>query len=175
MTSEELLQIFYSGFDGGPNWMVLDELELLINDNAILVTKKAVSTISEYKKYLDNERLIADGLGPQGKGHMALKMIGGKFLERKGLMSKYESYFLGLHPDVSDFTHTVIIECGTTDPSGVLIFLEDGGVEWVGVIPYPAEGEEKIFLHKFIKTRLFDKYLESKVNRLRENFRKAQR
>lgn len=173
MTSNELLQIFYSGYDVGPNWMVLDDLEALIGEGAISVGKKKLTTVDEYRRYLDDESVFAEGPGPQGKGHAALKEIGAKFLVDNGFSPTFEVYFNGLHPDIMDKAKKVIIECGTTDPASVLIFFEDSNVSWVGVIPYPLEGEKEIYLYKFSKRPGFSKYAEIKLTRLRNAFAKT--
>ena len=173
MNSDKLLEIFYSGYDVGPNWMVIDDLQALIREGAVSVEKERLATVEEYKRYLDDESIFAEGPGPQAKGHVALKELGAEFLRKNRFNPIFEVYFNGLHPDIMDKSRKVIIECGTTDPASVLIFFEDSNVPWVGVIPYPADDENEIYLYKFLKEPGFSKYLELKLKRLRDAFAKT--
>lgn len=66
----------------------------------------------------------------------------------------------------------IVIECGTTDPAGVLIFLSDKNISFVGVLPYPHD-DENLILHKFSRWENFWDYKDWQLSKLRRDFRKA--
>ena len=94
-TSEELKNIFYSGFPQGASWDVLDELVVAIYNDAVLYKKIVIAPAESYHKIQDAITVV-EGLGPQEKGHMALKKIAEQWLmsqRRNGIL--FESEFDG--------------------------------------------------------------------------------
>ena len=175
MTPEDLQNIFYSGFPAATSWDVLDALFIAIDRGAVvyrseyLINKEAYCTIC-------NDVAVIDGLGPQTKGHMALKHVAAEYLHKThnvGVLS--ETYFVGLHPDVRSVDGRYVIECGTTDPSCVVIFLDDARVAWVGNIPYPFAGENHLTLHLFARGPDYEKWRQESVSKNRAAFEKYHR
>lgn len=174
INSELLKDIFYSGFDATCNWQILDELEILIHEGAVNYGQEKISFKDNYLKILDQIRVV-DGLGPQGKGHMALKGIAENYLEKLGKRVFFEFYLMGLHPDVVSDDKKIVIECGTTDPAGVLILLSDPNISFIGVLPYPDESNKNLVLHRFSRGQNFLDYKNWKLAKLRETFRKTKK
>ncbi|MCX6791937.1 MAG: hypothetical protein NT149_02775 [Candidatus Gottesmanbacteria bacterium] len=174
-TSEELKNIFYSGFPQGASWDVLDELAVAIYNGALIYKKTTIASTEIYQKTQDTVMVI-EGLGPQEKGHMALKKIA-----KQWLMSQrqndvlFESEFDGLHPDVRTSDGRFIIECGTTDPSCVRIFLNDERVVWIGNLPYPFYEEKNLELHMFSRGSKYETWQEEKLQVSRQTFQRFHR
>lgn len=174
-TSEEIKNIFYSGFPQGVSWDVIDELAVAIYNGAVLYTKTAIASPKIYHTAQD-EITVMEGLGPQEKGHMALKKIA-----KQWLMSQrendilFESEFDGLHPDVRTRDGRFIIECGTTDPSCVQIFLHDERVVWIGNLPYPFYEEKNLELHMFSRGPKYTTWQEEKLQVSRQTFQRFHR
>lgn len=173
INSEELKNIFYFGFNKACDWQLLDELEVLIQEGAINYSRKTISSKDNYFKILDKIKVI-DGLGPQGKGHMALKEITRDYLERLGKKALSEFQILGMHPDVISSDKKIAIECGITDPGGILILLSNQNILFVGVLPYPGD-DNNLFLHKFSRGANFLDYKNWKLSKLREVFRQTEK
>ncbi len=174
-TSEELKNVFYSGYPQGASWDVIDELAVAIYKGAVMYKKIAVASSETYHKTQDAVTLI-EGLGPQEKGHMALKEIAKQWLwkqHQKDVL--FESYFDGLHPDVRTRDGRFIIECGTTDPSCVQIFLNDDQVCWIGNLSYPFYEEKNLELHMFSRGSKYITWQEEKLQVSRETFQRFHR
>ncbi len=174
MKAEDLKHIFYSGYDVSPDWEILDELSTLISDGVIFYKKKEVYLKKNYYDLIDQVKII-EGLGSQGKGHMALKEIAKEFLLNLKLKSKAERYFLGVYPDVLSQDLSWVVECGNTKPSSILPFLKDKRIRNIGVLPYPYEGEERLTLHVFSRGKNFDKLVAAKTTGLRAVFKEFHR
>lgn len=175
MDSEWFKNIFYSGFAASPVWQVLDELTVAIHNGAIQYFILYVTSVDDYHKIRESINYI-EGLGPQGKGHMALKKIAQAWLKSQyGCDSIFESYFIGLHPDVCSRDNRFVVECGTTDPSCVSIYLDNENVQWVGNIPYPYAEETDIFLHAFRRGPKYISWHQEKVSKNRAVFEKYHR
>ena len=169
-TSEELKDIFYSGFPAGVSWQALDDIAIAIYNQALLYKKIAIAPIESYHEIQDTVTNI-EGLGPQEKGHMALKEIAKQWLisqRQKDIL--FEAEFDGLHPDVRTRDGRFIIECGTTDPSGVQIFLLDERVVWIGNLPYPFYEEKNLELHMFSRGPEYATWQEKKLQDSRQTF-----
>jgi len=174
-TAENLKDIFYSGYPAAASWQVLDELALAIRNYSIRYER--IQLVPKQTYYTLRDAVVGiDGLGPQEKGHMALKDIGRQWLsEQCHIDAREESYFMGLHPDVLSEDIHFVIECGTTDPSCVWIFLNNDNVEWIGNIPYPFDEESYLWLHQFQRGPNFQKYQSEKLQTVRDTFRKFHR
>ncbi len=172
--SEILRGIFYSGFDALCDWQTLDELEVLIKEGAINYDKERAFLKDDYFKALDRIK-VTDGLGPQGKGHMALKEIAKNYLEELNKKALFEFHLVGMHPDVVADDRTMIIECGNTDPAGVLILLAEKNISFVGVLPYPSNEDKNLVLHKFSRGLNFLDYKDWKLSKLRKTFRRTKK
>lgn len=170
ISSEKLKNIFYSGFDGACEWQLLDELETLIWENVINYDREIISSKNKYSKALDKIK-VTDGLGHQEKGHMALKEIAKNHLEELCKEARFEFQVLGMHPDVVSKDGKIAIECGTTDPGGILTLLSNQNISFVGILPYPGD-DKTLFLHKFSRGKRFSDYKDWKLSKLRESFRK---
>jgi hypothetical protein len=174
-TSEELKNIFYSGYPQGASWDTIDELVVAIYNGAVVYKKIEVAPTKLYHKTQDAIVAI-EGLGPQEKGHMALKELAKQWLEKQYQTEiMMESYFDGLHPDVRTRDGRFIIECGTTDPSCVQIFLNDDRVEWIGNIPYPFYKEKNLILHVFSRGSQYATWQAGKIQISRQTFVKYHR
>lgn len=171
ITSEDLKNVFYSGYDVFSDWQLLDELENLIQEKAIDYVKGKISSKKDYFESIDQVKVI-EGLGPQGKGHMALKEIAKRYLEKQGKKAFSEISFLGTHPDVVSGDKKMIIQCGTTNPSCILNLLTSQDVSFVGILPYPND-KQHLILHKFSRGKNFRKWQNWKWAKLRKIFRKA--
>lgn len=175
MTSEELQNIFYSGFPAATSWDVLDGLLIALDRDAVVSRSEVMITKDAYRVICDSIVAI-DGLGPQEKGHMALKQIATDYLYKTYHVDALtEAYFAGLHPDVRSTDGRYIIECGTTDPSCVSIFLDDPQVMWVGNIPYPFADETHLALHIFSRGDRYNQWREETVSKNRAVFEKYHR
>jgi hypothetical protein len=170
INSEELKNIFYSGFSGACDWQLLDELEVLISEGVINYSKEIISSKDSYHKILDEVKVI-EGLGPQEKGHMALKQLVKSYLERRGKEVLSEFQILGMHPDLISSDKKIAIECGTTDPGGILILLSNQNILFVGVLPYPGDSKN-LLLYKFSRGHNFFDYKDWKLTKLRKSFQK---
>lgn len=175
MTSEELQNIFYSGFPAATSWDVLDTLLIAIDRGVVTYRSEPMITKDAYRAICDSIVAI-DGLGPQGKGHMALKQIAGDYLYKTYHVSVLdETYFAGLHPDVRSEDGQYVIECGTTDPSCVAIYLDDSRVVWVGNISYPFADETHLVLHVFSRGDQYKQWRQETVSKNRAVFEKYHR
>ena len=125
---------------------------------------------------MHNAIAVVDGLGPQEKGHMALKELAVRWLWKTyNVKAVCESYFVGLHPDVLSDDCRFVIECGTTDPSCVQIFLNDPRVVWTENIPYPFSDDACLTLHIFGRGPNYEAWQQEKVNDMRNAFQKYHR
>lgn len=175
MTSEELQNIFYSGYPAATAWDVLDGFLIAIERGAVIYRSEPVITKEAYRVICDSVISI-DGLGPQTKGHMALKQIATDYLYKTHhIATLSETYFAGLHPDARSADGRYIIECGTTDPSCVSIFLDDPHVVWVGNIPYPFADETHLVLHIFSRGDFYNQWRQKTVSKNRAVFEKYHR
>lgn len=175
ITSVDLQNIFYSGFPASTSWQTLDDLFLAIDCDAILYSSERLAPKEKYYR-VQNSVLGTEGLGLQEKGHMALKKIAQAWLRsRFGTESLFESYFLGLHPDVSSKDYRFVVECGTTDPSCISIYLDNENVEWVGNIPYPYYEETDIWIHIFRRGHSYMNWRQEKLSFSRQTFKKFHR
>lgn len=113
MTSEELQNIFYSGYPAATAWDVLDGLLIAIERGVVVYRSELMITKEAYGA-ICNSVVSIEGLGSQGKGHMALKQIARDYLYKTYTIDALsETYFVGLHPDVRSPDGRYIIECGT--------------------------------------------------------------
>lgn len=174
METEDLNHIFYSGYSASPEWELLDELSFLIKNGVLCCRQKNIYSKKVYYDLVDQVK-STEGLGPQEKGHMALKKIAQSFLAELGLKSDAERSFLGTHPDVLSRDFSWVVECGTTDPGSVIFFLRDSRVKDVGLLPYPYEGESQLTLYVFSRGKNFDQYVAAKTGRLKAVFNKFHR
>lgn len=175
MNSEELQNIFYSGFPAATSWDVLDTLLIAIDRGVVVYQSESITTKDAYRAICDSITAI-DGLGPQGKGHMALKQIAKGYLYRTYHVSALnETYFASLHPDVRSEDGQYVIECGTTDPSCVTIYLDDPRVMWMGNITYPFAEDPHLVLHIFSRGNLYTLWREESVSKNRTAFEKYHR
>lgn len=169
---DDLKDVFYSGYSGAISWDCIDELYIAIHKKELMYARYVVTSIDRYHELIDSE-MITEGPGPQKAGHMALKTIAKEWLNfQYGTIAKSETYFAGLHPDVISTDRRYVIECGTTDPGCIRIYLAQATVLWAGNIPYPFAEENSLTLHAFHRGPQFHNWQEDKVNRLREVFRK---
>jgi len=174
-TSEELKNIFYSGFPAATSWDVLDELAIAIDNGAVRYEKSVIASVEAYHEIQDTIA-VTEGLGPQEKGHMALKKLGKQWLIHQGQSYVlFESEFGGLHPDIRTRDGRFIIECGTTDPSCVRIFLNDDRVIWIGNVPYPFYEEKNLMLHMFLRGTGYNSWQEEKLRFSRDTFQRFHR
>lgn len=171
MKAENLKHIFYSGYNASPEWEILDELSFLIKNGALFYGEKKIYLKKSYHDLVDRIK-ITEGMGPQEKGHMALKKIAQQFLAKQGLESGAERSFLGAHPDILAKDFSWAIECGTTTPASVLLFLQDEKIRNVGILPYPYENEDRLTLHIFSRGKNFDQHVIAKKVKLRAVFEK---
>ncbi len=175
MDSEDLKDIFYSGYSTGPNWQILDELYVAITQGNIVYESIVVASKLHYDEEVDRS-LVPEGPGPQMRSHMALKALAGSWLQaHKQKPVLYEAYLLGLHPDVRTQDGMYIIECGTTDPSCVLIYLDSPDTNWVGVLPYPFADDQELILQIFSKGSMYEQWRQKRLDILRSQFRKFHR
>jgi len=174
-TSEELKNIFYSGYPQGSSWDVIDELAVAIYNGAVIY-KNTVVASSETYHTIQDEVTVIEGLGPQEKGHMALKELAKQWFKKQHQEDiLFESYVDGLHPDVRTRDGRFIIECGTTDPSCVQIFLNDERVIWIGNLPYPFYEEKNLELHMFLRGPKYTTWQEEKLQNSRQQFQRFHR
>lgn len=175
LDAERLKDIFYSGFSASPVWQVLDELTVAIHNGALQYFTLYATSIDDYHKIRESIDHI-EGLGPQEKGHMALKNIAQSWLKSEfGSDVIFESYFVGLHPDVCSKDYRYVMECGTTDPSCITIYLDNEKVQWAGNIPYPYYGETDIWFHGFRRGPNYATWRQKTVSKNRAAFEKYHR
>jgi len=169
-TSEDLKNIFYCGYPQGTSWDVVDEIAVAIYKGSLLYKKIVIAPTTLYHQTQDRIAII-EGLGPQEKGHMALKELAKDWLKEYAQTEiLMESHFDGLHPDVRTRDGRFIIECGTTDPACVQIFLNDENVEWIGNLAYPFYGENNLALHTFSRGPGYATWQAEKVDASRQVF-----
>lgn len=72
MSPDDLQNIFYSGYPAATSWAILDEIFVGIDREALTYWSLDLVTKDAYRAICDSIVAI-DGLGPQEKGHMALK------------------------------------------------------------------------------------------------------
>lgn len=175
ITPEDLRDIFYSGFPAATSWQILDELFVALDHDALTYRKEQLALKDTF--YAVSGAIVAiDGLGPQEKGHMALKELAKHWLwQQYQVKAVCEAQFNGLHPDVRSVDNRFVIECGTTDPSCIQIFLNDNRVLWVANIPYPFSDDQQLMLHIFGRGSNYGVWQQEKVNNMREVFRKFHR
>lgn len=171
LKSELLKNIFYSGFFGPPEWLVLDEIKFGL-ENKILLLEKVNLVFNRINFNHAIEQIkTTDGIGgAQGKGHMTLKRFAVELMEQGHLVPKTERYFLGAHPDVISKDGAWIIECGTTNPSVVFLYLSSKKVDQVSILPYLFAEENKFTLYTFVRGQKFDNWQKNKHKDLRELF-----
>lgn len=174
MTSEELKNIFYSGYDAAPDWLILDELEFLLNKDGLCYKVEKICNVKEYKRLIGGVKAV-EGSGRQYKGHMALKIIAQQFLKQINKASFTERHFLGAHPDVISADKSLIIECGTTSPEVILLFLREPQVKRVAILPYSYTGEKKLRMHIFSRGPNFRKFMLLRVKKLKKVFESARK
>lgn len=175
LTCDDLRNIFYSGYPAATSWDILDELFLALDRDAITYRKEQLAPKNEF--YATTNAIVEiDGFGPQQKSHMALKEIAKRWLWKTyHVKAICETYFNGLHPDVRSDDNRFVIECGTTDPSCIEIFLNDARVVWVANIPYPFSDDSCLMLHIFGHGPNYAEWQEKKVNSMRDAFQKFHR
>ncbi len=148
ITLDDLKDVFYSGYPAAIAWDVIDELYIAIHEDVLTYKRYAVSSIDHYHHLVDSA-IIAEGLGPQEAGHMALKAVACEWLDKEyGTKADAEIYFAGLHPNIISSDRRYVIECGTTDPGCIVMYLSEPGVLLAGNIAYPFSEDtnvDKIF------------------------------
>ena len=105
------------------------DVTFLLNKKLLIIEKKQISTKEIYFKYIED---IESGKIPKidihggSINHLALKLIGNKYLEKIGLFdNKYELEFEGYFPDIITQNKKFIVECGNTNPDKVLNYFTD--------------------------------------------------
>lgn len=175
ITQDDLRNIFYSGYPAATSWDILDELFIALDRDAITYRTEQLVPKDEFYT-VSNLVAVIDGLGPQEKGHMALKEIAKRWLwKRYQVKAICETYFNGLHPDVCSADNRFVIECGTTDPSCIQIFLNDASVIWAANIPYPFSDDSYLMLHIFGRGPNYADWQQEKVDVTRSAFQKFHR
>lgn len=104
---------------------------------------------------------------------MVLKNFAAELMNKSQLISKQENNFMGAFPDVVSDDFSWIIECGTTDPSAILLYLKNEKVEKVSVLPYLFAEESRFVLYSFLRGKNFEKFQKIKKESLRSVFFKA--
>lgn len=171
LDSDKLYHIFYSGFSGPPAWLILDEIAFCLKNNILLLKKERLNfRKEEFQKLIEKIKVIDGPGGSQGKRHMVLKNLAKKLMKENQLTSKQESYFMGLHPDVISDDFSWIIECGTTDPSVILLYFQNKKIEKVSILPYLFAEENKFVLYSFLRAKNFEKFQKIKKENLKNVF-----
>ena len=104
---------------------------------------------------------------------MVLKNFAERLIKEKHLIHKQENYFMGLHPDVMGNDFSWIIECGTTDPSVLLLYFENKKVRKISILPYLFAEESKHVLYSFLRGKNFEKFQKIKKENLKKVFLEA--
>ncbi len=164
--TRNLQSIFYSGYEAVIDWMVVDEIEQCMQKGVLRCDEHPIASHADYMSAIVGVR-VADGLGPQGKGHMALKHLGQAWLTQLNKISDTEVRFAGLHPDIISLDGTMIIECGTTDANGVFFYFDRPNTQSVSILPYPNEQDAHLKLYTFYKTDKYDTYRRLRKDRIR--------
>jgi hypothetical protein len=82
--------------------------------------------------------------------HVALKILGNRYLETLQISSVYEHPFCGYYPDVLASDHSVIIECGhTANPEKLLHYFKQSDITRVIQVPYPDHEDTEIMGYEF--------------------------
>lgn len=165
-------EIFYSGFDGSVDWMILNEIILCIQNGIFRYQEDPIASHDDYTSTI-SKILGIDGPGPQGKGHMALKELSQQWLNKLEKESLTEVHFAGLHPDVLSGDETAVIECGTTDANCLFFYFDQPSVQSVSILPYPYELNENLILYTFYASDQYISYRKEWKNRLRQLVQKV--
>lgn len=173
---KNLLDVFYSGFQGLINYQTLDKLWEAIKAEAVSYQLVKIISVSEYTRQLSTREndfnRISSGIGGDEAGHRLLKLIAKEWLEKRGTPADYEANFSGGFVDVLSDDKQVIVECGTTEPDRVVYYLEDNRINRVCVLPYPAYGDRFLTLYIFVRGKNFPKARLKKYTNLSSSRKK---
>lgn len=124
------------------------DITFLLNKKLLLLEKKQISTKKIYFKYIEDinsEKISKIDIHGGSINHLALKLIGNKYLEKIGLLkNKYELEFEGYFPDIITQNKKIIVECGNTNPDKVFNYFKNNTVEKLIIIPYPNDTNQLI-------------------------------
>lgn len=170
----DLRDIFYSGFSGRIDYASLDGLWNALNSEVFLYESEEIVPVAVYYRRIDSKKLgVPSGIGGDGQGHRALKMVAKEWLADRGIRADYEVRFSGGFVDILSEDRRRVIECGNTSPDKVGSYLGDERVEIFSVLPYPFSEDKFLTIHSFTRGPNFLKESERKLNKLREVHRKA--
>ncbi len=176
-TFQELQNIFYSGaysFSGSLD--PISEFAFLIREGYMNLKTITIADKVEYLTLFENKNVIRRAFNAAGGGdaHIALKLSGGKYLEKStGRSVLYEHPFCGYFPDIMSADHSVIIECGhTQNPEKVFKYFQEGVKEFIQ-IPYTNETDTKITGYSFSPNEHLIEFLklleQTKLDETRKN------
>jgi|GEM_PF-3630124 len=172
ISPDKLVEIFHSGYPGSINWYAIDDIAAAIHRGILVYDSEPIVSVDAYRHAMESVT-VSEGLGPQERGHMALKACAARWCATVlGVSVLFESHYVGLHPDVRTVDGAHILECGTTDPSCVSIYLDYEPVEWVGNIAYPYADESNIVMHRFRRGEGYRAWRAEQTDRLRSVFQK---
>ncbi|HUV47313.1 MAG TPA: hypothetical protein VMW29_04210 [Candidatus Bathyarchaeia archaeon] len=171
--SNYLYNIFYSGFPGAGDWLVLDEIGCCLREKILLLKKdRLIFNREDFFGFVEEVK-ATDGLGNEEKKHMALKNLASRLLDKLNFTPRQENYFMGLHPDIISSDFSWVIECGTTDPSVVFWYLKSKDVEKVSILPYLFAKDKHFSLYNFLRGQNFNKFIKFKKEELKKVFFRA--
>jgi len=151
---QTIKDIFYSGSHSfRVDKQLIVNICFLLEKNLLSVKEEKFASVDIYHNYIED---IKDGKIPvidiEGGqiGHMALKLIGRDYLEKKGFKDiKFESEFEGYKPDVTTKDRKIIIECGSTNPDKIFHYFKNKNLEKVIAVPCPDSDDEDIYFYTF--------------------------
>lgn len=168
MERDDLISIFYSNYNAGIDYYIIDELIFLFDNNCLNYKKDVISNVEKFYKFIDkinSQEIKTFDIDGGGQRHLALKMIGIKYYENMYYNTLVENWFHGYRPDLlfkSQDGGVIIVECGDTNPVKIIEYFERPEVKKVIIISYPEEGEDSIYQHIFDKNKDMDDYLKIK-------------
>lgn len=152
-TLSKINDIFYSGgyaFTGNKESAI--EIAFLLDTGYLHLHSCDIAHMKEFRTVCNDHnslRLVDEASGGSFE-HIALKILGQRYLKSQSMESVYEHPFCGYYPDVLSTDHTYVIECGhTANPEKILHYFKQGNVECVIQIPYPDYNDKAIIGYAF--------------------------
>jgi len=166
MTKDELISIFYSNYNVNIDYNAIDEILFLMNEKCLRYESKIISNKGEFNHFIDkinSGEIKTYDIAGGGGGHLALKLLSLKYIKQPYAKVNCENWFQGYIPDLifGSNDNVTVVECGDTNPTKILDYLQRKEVNKIVIISYPKE-DNLIYQHIFSKGLDLEDYLHFK-------------
>ncbi|MBF0474157.1 MAG: hypothetical protein HQK93_10595 [Nitrospirae bacterium] len=166
MTSEDFAKIFHSNFTLNTDWVNIDEITWIYQQDLIKLSSKIIAKHNQFEKRLSEAADSKETFLIEGESlvHLVLKMFVVDYLINCLGVSqvdiKYEHPLSGFEVDVIDKDLQFPVECGDTNALKLEKYLALPSTKKMLIVPYPRLGDVKVF--EFCANNRFFEYIKHK-------------